>query len=386
MKKNALLIVLLTWFLGNMDIHFLTPALPSLVDYFSVTPNTVQLTISLFLLGKALSMILWGLLSERYGRKPIFIGGLLLFILSNFLIALNHSILPFLVCRFLQGISVGATLLMGRAMINDTHNEQNATKYFAWLFTLAGLFICFLPFFGGLINSYWNWQIASLIIAAYGLLLLPLCRGLKETKPHYVKFPRLGHSIMVVFNHPLFVSYLLISALMMAGESAFNTSASFILIKGENFTSAQYGTIKTTMAIMHLLGTACCGLIAKYYHSIQLTKLGVRFFIFAAFLMWLFVFSAENIYLIFIVPMVIYYFGTGFIVASATASAVRPFPQQMALALAITLFCQFNCSAFFSFITSMIGIQQVETFMFLLSLVSILSFLALLKLQRMEPC
>jgi hypothetical protein len=137
---------------------------------------------------------------------------------------------------------------------------------------------------------------------------------------------------------------------------------------------------------MHLLGTACCGLIAKYYHSIQLTKLGVRFFIFAAFLMWLFVFSAENIYLTFIVPMVIYYFGTGFIVASATASAVRPFPQQMALALAITLFCQFNCSAFFSFITSMIGIQQVETFMFLLSLVSILSFLALLKLQRMEPC
>ncbi len=112
MKKNALLIVLLTWFLGNMDIHFLTPALPSLVDYFSVTPNTAQLTISLFLLGKALSMILWGLLSERYGRKPIFIGGLLLFILSNFLIALNHSILLFLVCRFLQGISVGATLLM----------------------------------------------------------------------------------------------------------------------------------------------------------------------------------------------------------------------------------------------------------------------------------
>lgn len=381
MTKSALLIVLLTWFLGNLDVHFLTPALPDLVDYFMVSPNIAQLTISLFLLGKAVSMIVWGMISDRYGRKPVFTAGLLLFISCNFLVAFNSSISVFLICRFFQGVGVGATLLMGRAMINDTQNEQRATHYFAWLFTLAGFFICFLPFLGGLINSYWNWQIASLIIAAYGFMILPLSRVITETKPEHLRAPGLHQSVIAVFSHPVFVSYLFISALMMAGESAFNTSASFILIKGSHFTTTEYGTIKTAMAIMHLLGTACCGLVVKYFQSAQLTGLGVRTFAFSACLMWFFTLCSESIVLTFVIPMLIYYFGTGFIVASAISAVVRPFPQQMAMALALTLFCQFTCSALFSFITSIIGIETAGSFLLLLSLISVLSLLALRKLK-----
>lgn len=385
MKKSALLIVLLTWFLGNMDIHFLTPSLPRLAEYFSVKPGTAQLTISLFLFGKAFSMILWGLVSDSYGRKPVFIGGLFIFICSNCGAAFSDSIVALLLCRFMQGVGVGATLLMGRAMINDTHNEQNATRYFAWLFTLAGFFICFLPFIGGFINSIWNWQVASLIIAAYGLMLLPLCGTLQETKTKSLGDFGLKNSIKVVFSHPVFVSYLLISALMMAGESAFNTSASFILIKGAHFSSTQYGTIKTTMAIMHLVGTACCGILVSYYQSVQLTSIGVRIFALSALLMCMCSLLSENIYLSFVIPMMAYYFGTGFIVASATSAVVRPFPQQMAMALALTLFCQFNCSALFSFITSVIGIERVDSFMLLLCFISLLSLLALRRLKGITP-
>lgn len=384
MKKNALLIVLLTWFLGNMDVHFLAPALPKIADYFAVSANIAQLTISCFLLGKAFSMILWGIISDRYGRKPVFITGLMLFICTNFLAAFSDSMISLLICRFLQGVGVGATLLMGRAMINDTHDEQRATHYFAWLFTLAGFFICFLPFLGGLINSYWNWQMASLLIAAYGLLLFPFCSTLKETKSKVQPPSELIQSIMTVFSHPVFVCYLLISALMMAGESAFNTSASFILIKGAHFTSTQYGGIKTVMAIMHLLGTACCGLLVSYYSCIKLTRTGVRIFALSACLMWLFALFSQNVMLTFVIPMMAYYFGTGFIVASATAAVVRPFPQHMAMALALTLFCQFNCSALFSFISSAAGIEKAESFMLLLTSISILSLLTLRKLGLAE--
>ncbi|WP_133128678.1 multidrug effflux MFS transporter [Legionella nagasakiensis] len=382
MTRTALLMVLLTWFLGNMDVHFLAPALPALTDLFSISAGTAQLTISLFLLGKAISMMLWGILSERYGRKPIFIFGLVLYTSSNFLAAFSPSIHIFLMLRFIQGVAVGATLLMGRAMINDTYNEQRATGCFAWLFTLAGLFICFLPLAGGLINDYWNWRIASMFMAAYGLMLLSCKQVLKETRTHHAISGNLLRASRSMFHHPVFIGYLLISALMMAGESAFNTSASFILIKGAQFSSTQYGLVKTAMAIMHLLGTACCALLVRYYQSTQLTGIGVRLFALSAVLMCLLTNMQNHILWIFIIPMMLYYFGTGFIVASATAAVVRPFPQQMAIALALTLFCQFSCSAFFSFITSLLSIETATSYMRLLTIVSFLSLFTWHKLHR----
>ncbi|MCW8471878.1 MFS transporter [Fluoribacter gormanii] len=384
MTNKVLLVILFTWFFGNLDIHFLTPALPELAAFFLVNPQIAQLTISLFLLGKALSMILWGILSECYGRKAIFIGGLLLYTLSNFLAAWSPSIGALLFCRFIQGLAVGATLLMGRAMINDTYDEQHATQYFAWLFTLGGFFICFLPTLGGLINSHWSWQTASIIIALYAFLLVPLSIGMRETKSNYSISLNFQETITTVFRHPIFVGYLFISGLMMAGESAFNTSASFILIKGSQWTSTQYGLAKTAMAIMHLLGTACCGFLVKYYTSRQLTAFGVYLFSSSAVLMWVFSIFSDIIYLTFVIPMMIYYFGTGFIVASATSAVVRPFPKQMALALALTLFCQFNCSALFSFIASIVGITDSYSFMFLLCLIALLSLITLNRLKLSE--
>lgn len=384
MTKRTLLLIVCTWFLGNLDIHFFTPALPKIAEFFSIEPSIAQLTISLFLLGKALSMLLWGTLSEHYGRKPIFILGLFLYLVSNVLAAFSPSIEVLLLCRFFQGLAVGATLLMGRAMVNDSHDEQDATKYFAWLFTLGGLFICFLPFFGGLINNLWNWQIASLIIASYALLLVPLSIRLKETKPKHFNDLDFKNTLMRVFQHPVFMGYLLISALMMAGESAFNTSASFILIKGAQWTTSQYGGAKTAMAVMHLLGSACCGLLIKYYSSRQLTAFGVYFFAVSSILMYFFNLFFDSIFLIFVLPMTLYYFGTGFIVASASAVVVRPFPKQMAMALALTLFCQFSCSSLFSFISSITGIKDPSSFMHLLCLISLCSLITLYRLKINE--
>lgn len=214
-------------------------------------------------------------------------------------------------------------------------------------------------------------------------MLMPFCFVLRETKPEFLESYDLKTSIKTVFSHPVFVSYLLISALMMAGESAFNTSASFILIKGAHFSTTQYGVIKTSMAIMHLVGTACCGILVSYFQSVQLMSIGVRIFAISALLMCLCSLFTENIYLNLVIPMMAYYFGTGFIVASATSAVVRPFPQQMAMALALTLFCQFNCSALFSFITSMSGIVHVHSLMILLCFISGLSLLAMRRLQGM---
>jgi len=379
MNKRSYLLIILTWFLGNASVYFIAPALPGLVATFHCTPRMAQLSISIFLAGKALSMLLWGGLSERLGRRVIFISGILLFTASNILAALSPNMPLLLIARLLQGFAVGATLLMGRVMINDTQNEQQAIRQFGFLFSLAGAFICFLPLLGSGINAHGGWVMAFWVMAAYGFLLLLFCGGLVETGRPSTQSLNVFENAARVFSNALFVRYLTISALMMAGESAFNTSSSFILMTGAHYGFAAYGGIKTAMAITHVLGTLACALMTRFLDSTRLVGLGLYFFAIAAAMMWFCQLLILPLMFTFILPMMLYYFGTGFIVASTTAAAVRPFPNHMAIALAFSLFCQFTLSAAASLVSSLLAIDRVDHFMMLISVISVLAVMVWFK-------
>ncbi|WP_419419611.1 MFS transporter [Legionella sp. D16C41] len=373
MNKRSYIIILLAWTLGNFSIQLIMPALPKLAADFHISTRLAQLTISIFLLGKAISIIPWGYISETIGRKPIFILGLLTFSLANIFAVLSPNIYLLLLSRFLQGVGVGATVLIGRAMVNDSQNEQQATKQFAFFFSLSGILICFIPLLGGFINTYYDWPMAFLVMASYSFILFVYCRGISETIPKIRANYSLTDSLLLVFKNRLFVSYLLISALMMAGESAFNTSAPFILIKNAHYSIEAFSNIKTIMSILYVIGTLICGSLVKYWRSDYLVSIGIKLFTATACLMWLFYFLGYTVAVTFIFPMMIYYFGTGFIVACATAASVRPFPKRMAIALAFSLFCQFNISALFSLVSSLMAIESVKPFMFLISAISLLN-------------
>ncbi|MGQ3888331.1 Bcr/CflA family efflux MFS transporter [Legionella sp. CNM-1927-20] len=375
MNRRSYIIILLAWTLGNFSVQLIIPALPKLATDFHISARLAQLTISIFLLGKAISIIPWGSISESIGRKPVFILGLLIFSLANLFTVLSNNIYLLLIGRFLQGVGVGATVLMGRAMINDTQNEQQAIKKFSFFFSLSGILICFIPLIGGFINTYYDWPIAFAVMAIYSAVLFIYCRGISETKPQNLDRITLLNSMLLIFKNRLFVSYLLISALMMAGESAFNTSAPFILIKNAHYSITTFSNIKTIMSILYVIGTLMCGFLIKYWRSDFLVSIGIRLFIATACLMWFLYSYNYKVEITFVFPMMIYYFGTGFIVASATAASVRPFPKRMAIALAFSLFCQFNISALFSLLSSLIAIESVKPFMILISCISILALL-----------
>lgn len=162
---------------------------------------------------------------------------------------------------------------------------------------------------------------------------------------------------------------------MVAGESSFNTSASFILIKTHGLSIATYGWLKTTLAIAHLIGSLVCAKVIKHYQSSTVIAFGVISFLVGSSLMLLFNFTHLAIIYALILPMLIYYFGTGFIVATISASIVRPFPKKMATAMAFCIFLQFITSSVFSFISSILNIQTTAPLAIILFTVSTLNFL-----------
>ncbi len=380
------LFVLSTWFLGNMAVHFVTPYLPQIAELPNSNIHLAQMMLSIFFFGKALSLLLWGVFSERFGRRPLMLMALLLFVTSSLSLSFPMSMLGMLVLRFIQGIAVGGTLLMGRAMINDASNSP--VRSFGYLFTFAGIIIPLLPLVGAQLSKNVNYHMMFQFMSIYpGIVLLFMFFLLPETlqkkRRQMISIKSITLDFFSVSKNTLFLSCLFISALMVAGETAFNTSASFIMMVKMGVSKSSYGTVVTILGLSHLVGTFSCAQAVKRFDAYRLIGVGVSCLAFSSVLMA--VFSYQSMLLNLLVPMIIYYYGTGFIISTTMVAAVKPFPKKKATALGFSLFLQSLISGAFSFFVSTLGVQTARSLSFVLmatSFSALLLFLSKLKPEK----
>ena len=113
----ALLIALTA--VGPLSLNILTPALPGMIVSFSADAGIVQLTLSLYLAGMAISQLVLGPLSDRFGRRPVMLAGLVLTVVASFAALATTSIAGLIVARTAQAFGATTGIVIGRAMIRD---------------------------------------------------------------------------------------------------------------------------------------------------------------------------------------------------------------------------------------------------------------------------
>lgn len=373
------LLVLSTWFLGNMGVHFLLPLLPIMTRDLDTSVRLTQYVIAFFLAGKALGMIVYGPLSEVYGRRKFMLIGLLLYIVSSFCCILANDITWLIFFRFIQGLGVSATILMGRIIINDSYPNDKAANVFGYLFALAAIIIVFLPTLGGVIALFKDWHFAFIVMFIYSsFILLIMFKYLPETQNNSFRkklsLKGILNDYSTVFRHPVFFGYLMCTGLMVAGETAFNTNAAFLMIKTYGISEKTFGLMMSSLLIAHLLGAVICGRYVIRKGICHLTGVGVIILVFAA--IFLLVSSMLNIdspYLT-ISAMFVYFLGTGFIMTTAAVGVVSPFPKMIGTAMAFALSLEFLLSSLSSFITSHLAITSLYPIALLITILSISSF------------
>ena len=111
--------------LGPLSTDMYLPALPGMAIEFATDTGRIQLTLSLFMAGFAFAQIIYGPLSDRFGRKPVLQFGLMLFVISTIGCALSNDINTLIVLRFLQALGGSAGPVLGRAMVRDIHGPKN---------------------------------------------------------------------------------------------------------------------------------------------------------------------------------------------------------------------------------------------------------------------
>jgi DHA1 family bicyclomycin/chloramphenicol resistance-like MFS transporter len=191
MSRNALrnaspplwLLVLVT-FSGTLAMHMFVPALPLVVSDLHTTPAAAQSTISLYILGLAFGQLLYGPLSDRFGRRPVLLAGLTLYTVAGLLCLWAPTVPVLLGARLLQALGGCAGLLLARAIVRDTSGNAETLQRLATLglVTLVGPGIA--PLLGAAVVGTlgWRWLCACFVVLGM-LALAAVWLRLPETRP-----------------------------------------------------------------------------------------------------------------------------------------------------------------------------------------------------------
>ncbi|NNM74926.1 multidrug effflux MFS transporter [Enterovirga aerilata] len=175
---------------GTLAMHIFVPALPRAGADLGASPGAMQLTVTLYLVGLAAGQLVYGPISDRFGRRPVIIASLLIY-LGGFLLAIPAaSIGGLIVARVLQSLGGCGSLVIGRAMVRDVSSGQDAARQLALLTMAMSMTPALAPAIGGVIDGTFGWR--AIFVALAGLvavLLLLVLLTLPETNRRPVALP-----------------------------------------------------------------------------------------------------------------------------------------------------------------------------------------------------
>jgi DHA1 family bicyclomycin/chloramphenicol resistance-like MFS transporter len=341
----SLVVLTLSVLLGLQPIttDLYLPALPGLTQDLGASMAQAQLTLSALLLAFGASQLVWGPVSDRFGRRPVLLVGLLAYLVASVACALVSTMEQLIVWRTLQGIAMGAGVMCARAIVRDLYEPaQGATAMSKGLSGL-GVLACIAAPLGGLLTSLWGWHAALSALAVFGALAMVLIawrfsETVPHKNPHALQWRTLQRTWLGILRNREFVAFSALSMCSYGGLFTFLASSSFVYIKILGFSTTQYGLTMFFNSFLYLIGTFAC---RRMVH-----RMGVRRAVAWAgvaslacgigmpLLAWLGFRSGWAIML----PMSAFIFGHGIHQPCGQSGAVSPFPQAAGAASAMNGF------------------------------------------------
>ncbi|MFS2223704.1 multidrug effflux MFS transporter [Pantoea sp. B65] len=220
--------------LGPLCTDLYLPALPELARDLHTSTATAQLSLTAGLLGLGAGQLIFGPMSDKYGRIRPLLLSLVLMLIASIGCALAQDIHQLLMARLFQGLSGAGGAVLSRAIARDMYNGHDLTRFFALLMLVNGLAPIGAPVLGGVMMTFLDWRGLFMVLALIALLLLVLSRvKLQETLPQpkrnqgslFSAWAALGQ----VIRHRRFMGFCLTQGFMMAGMFAYIGASPFVL-------------------------------------------------------------------------------------------------------------------------------------------------------------
>jgi MFS transporter, DHA1 family, multidrug resistance protein len=343
--------------LGFCALHMVVPTLPLLARVFDRGAAEVQLVLTLYFLGIAGGQLIYGPVSDRFGRRPVLIAGLLLFLGGTALCGFAPTLPVLIAGRVAQAIGACAGLVLGRAIIRDVYDRDASARGIALVMMAMTLAPAVSPAIGAYVSEWFGWRAMFVLHALFAVAVLAWTFArLAET--HTEKVPlnlsEIGRSYRTLLRSRAFLCFALCTAFTSASWFTFIASAPYLLSETLHEPPSTYGLMILLPMAAYILGNAAAARFARRVGSNAMIVLGVALSLGAGTLMAAWCISAGLSTWALFVPMAVSSIGNGLSQPGAMAAALSVYPRVAGTASGFVGFMQMAASALGTFVVALL--------------------------------
>jgi len=367
--------------LGPAAMQILLPALPVIKDTFQVSNDVAQLTLSLSMFAIAIGTLIYGPLSDKYGRRVIMLLGLIITIAGSIFCFLATSIELLILGRFIQAFGGAVGLVLARAIARDVYEAEDAARVIATLVMVMVVIPMLSPALGGELMNQFGWQSVFIAIAFFGVLtFLFSISYLPETLKEPIPFEGAGAVLVTfisLFKSPAFCGYAFCVTFVSVVFFSFISAAPEIMVSVLDRPPTEYGYY----FIMIPLGFMSGNYVTRYFgRNMELNRMitwGASISIVGIALAFILLSLGIKHPLALFVPIAIAILGNGITLPNAMAAAINEFPNLAGSASGLTGFLQMAFSAVAAQVVALIfngTVYPLLMMMFSAAVLSLVSF------------
>ena len=336
--------------LGPLSTDLYLPSLPALTRDLDSDVAQAQLTLSLFLVAFACCQLVYGPLSDRFGRRPVILGGTAVYLLATIACTLAPTMEWLVAARFFQAVGACAGPVLGRAIVRDIYGREGAARVLAYVGAAMALAPAIGPILGGFVEVWVGWRGNFVVLGVYAAVILAaVAATLEESNRHpdpTALAPRqLAANYLGFLGNRRYLGYAGTVALGYCGLFAFISGSAHVLIEVVGLSPDRYGFCFAAFVVGYAIGTTLAGRLTLRLGIDRMIALGAAIAcaggLAMAALAWMGVETVASI----VGPSVVYMVGVGMVFPNAQAGAMGPFPTKAGAAAAMVGFLQMAIAA-----------------------------------------
>ncbi len=375
--------------LGQFATSVYLPSLPAIRDDLGAPMSTVQLTLTVFLLAFALTQLLYGPLSDRFGRRRVLFTGLALYVLASALCVVAVSIEQLIIGRTLQAAGACAGLVVARAVVRDVYDGAVLARVMSYITIAFAVVPGFAPLLGGILQDTVGWRSTFVVATAAGLIIsliawrwLPETNNQRMTSLHMRAF---FGAYRPVLASPVFRAYVAATSLTLAALFAFYAGSPEVFIEHLGIPASLYGLIPAATVLGFLGGALLGARMAEQRGARQAVRAGLVIAALGAAAMLIpTLFGVLNLWAL-TAPMFVFVWGLGLVMPTGLATAISGFPERAGTASAMAGFLQMGGAALGTMVSAALYPLGPMAFPLGMTLLASLGLMAFMWMGRRLP-